>query len=160
MLLRRDAGYVLAVDPGAVDAVRVEAAWARIRSEVADPTHRRHALAELLDQWGPASFADTSAAGPLADAATRIDRLRMSVVADRIAADIALGGGAELIPELEALVAVHRYDERLRAHLMTALYLAGRQADTLSLYAVECPLRASVKSSLGHTVNAVLRAYL
>lgn len=135
LLLRRDAGYVLAVDPGAVDAVRVEVAWARIRSEVAEPTHRRDAMVELLDQWGPASFADTSAAGPLADAATRLDRLRTSVVADRITADISLGGGAELIPQLEALIAVHRYDERLRAHLMTALYRAGRQADALALYA-------------------------
>ena len=30
----------------------------------------------------------------------------MSVLAERIADDIALGGGAELIPELESLVAV------------------------------------------------------
>ena len=39
-----------------------------------------------------------------------------------------------MIPELEALVAEHPYRERLHAHLMLALYRAGRQADSLDAY--------------------------
>ena len=73
--------------------------------------------------------------GPLAEAAVRLDRLRSTVLADRISADIALGRDAELIPELEQLVATHPFDERLRGQLMLALYRAGRQTDALAVFA-------------------------
>jgi class 3 adenylate cyclase/streptogramin lyase len=53
---------------------------------------------------------------------------------ERIDADLALGVHAELVGELEALVAEHPYSERLRAQLMLALYRSGRQADALEAY--------------------------
>ena len=53
---------------------------------------------------------------------------------ERIDADLALGGGAELIGELQKLIASHPLQERLRAQLMRALYRAGRQADALEVY--------------------------
>ena len=134
LLLTRGAGYLLAVDPTDVDAIEVETEWARLRSPVGDLQRRRDGLAALLGRWGAASFADRSGHGPLADAAARLDRLRTSVMAERVAVDIALGCGSEIVPELESLVARHPYDERLRAHLMTALYRAGRQADALALF--------------------------
>ncbi len=53
---------------------------------------------------------------------------------ERIEADLRLGGGSELVPELEALVAANPLQERLRGQLMLALYRAGRQADALEVY--------------------------
>ena len=44
---------------------------------------------------------------------------------------------AELIPEIESLVAAEPLQERLRAQLMLALYRAGRQADALAVYREE-----------------------
>ena len=45
-----------------------------------------------------------------------------------------LGRAAELVPELQALVAAHPLREGLRAALMLALYRSGRQADALAAY--------------------------
>src|SRR5206468_3120903 len=53
---------------------------------------------------------------------------------DRIEADLALGRHAELVGELEALVAEQPLRERFRAQLMLALYRTGRQADALAAY--------------------------
>ena len=47
-------------------------------------------------------------------------------------ADLELGRQAEILVELERLVAAHPLDERLRAQLMLALYRSGRQADALA----------------------------
>src|SRR4029450_3265296 len=59
---------------------------------------------------------------------------RRAVTEDRIEAELALGRHAELVPELEALVAQHPLRERLRAQLMVALYRSGRQAGALRVY--------------------------
>jgi predicted ATPase len=52
----------------------------------------------------------------------------------RIAAELQLGASAELIEELETLVAEEPYRERFWQHLMLALYRAQRQADALAAY--------------------------
>jgi DNA-binding SARP family transcriptional activator len=64
----------------------------------------------------------------------RLEERRLAVLEERIDADLALGGQAELIPELESLVAEHPLRERLRAQLMLALYRGGRQAEALEAY--------------------------
>ena len=60
--------------------------------------------------------------------------LRLAALEDRLELDLALGEHAAAIPELEALVAQHPYREQLHAHLMLALYRAGRQADALDAF--------------------------
>jgi predicted ATPase len=64
----------------------------------------------------------------------RLEELRLLALIDRIDADLALGAGAELIGELEELVASEPLQERLRGQLMLALYRSGRQADALEVY--------------------------
>ena len=49
-------------------------------------------------------------------------------------ADLALGRHAELVPELQALVAAEPLREGLRRQLVLALYRAGRQSDALAAY--------------------------
>ena len=51
-----------------------------------------------------------------------------------IEAKLALGGHAEVVPRLEALIGEYPYRERLRAQLMLALYRSDRQADALQAY--------------------------
>src|SRR5262249_46407547 len=52
----------------------------------------------------------------------------------RIEAERELGGGAELVGELERLVAEHPFRERLVDQLMRSLYRAGRKSDALAAY--------------------------
>ncbi len=64
----------------------------------------------------------------------RLEELHLAALEQRIEADLQLGGAERLIPELQALVAEHPLRERLRVHLMLALYRCGRQADALATY--------------------------
>lgn len=153
LILTRPTGYLLALDPESVDAVRLEADWAGLRLDD-DPRRRRDTLAVLLDAWRPACFAGATTHGPLAEAAVRFDRLRSTILSDRIAADIALGRDADLVPELEQLVATHPFDERLRGHLMVALYRSGRQADALGVFTAT---RALLVEELGVEPGPELR---
>jgi predicted ATPase len=53
---------------------------------------------------------------------------------DRIQADLETGRHAELVGELEVLVAAEAFRERLWGQLMLALYRSGRQAEALAAY--------------------------
>jgi YVTN family beta-propeller protein len=126
-------GYVLDVEPGALDLDRFTAL--RAEAQVAgDEEHRAELLREALELWRDTPLADLSDEPFAATAVARLEEQRLAALEQRIEADLALGRHASLVPELEALVAEHPYRERLRALLMLALYRAGRQADALRAY--------------------------
>src|SRR6266700_368064 len=49
-------------------------------------------------------------------------------------ARLTAGEHAQVVPDLEQMAAGHPFDEQICAHLMLALYRAGRQADALAAY--------------------------
>jgi DNA-binding SARP family transcriptional activator/streptogramin lyase len=67
-------------------------------------------------------------------AARQLEEARLSVLEDRIDADLAAGRDAVLVPELEQLIAAEPLRERAYGQLMLALYRDGRQADALETY--------------------------
>jgi predicted ATPase/DNA-binding SARP family transcriptional activator len=129
-------GYRLAVDPGDVDAVAFERLVADGRALAAGGDQARGvaALRRALGLWRGPALADAGDAPFAAGPAGRLEELRLAAAEDRIEADLALGRGAELVPEAEELAAAHPLRERLRGLLMRALYAAGRQADALAVY--------------------------
>jgi YVTN family beta-propeller protein len=129
-------GYVFAGDRETVDRYRfgLLAAEGKAALEDGDAARSANLLREALGLWRGPALADIALT--IADR-TEIDRLDeelLSVVEERIDADLVLGRHALLVPELEALVARHPLRERPRGQLMVALYGAGRQADALETY--------------------------
>jgi predicted ATPase/DNA-binding SARP family transcriptional activator len=135
VLVTDAAGYRLRVEPGSLDLERLAVASEDGRSTLAgDPARAARLFDEALGLFrGPplADFAYESWAQPEIG---RLDELRLTLLEHRIDAGLACGRQAELVGELEALVADHPLRERPRAQLMLALYRSGRQADALAAY--------------------------
>jgi DNA-binding SARP family transcriptional activator len=132
MLLTRSPGYLLVVEPEAVDLRRFEQLVADARG--VDPARASSLLRDALELWrGPplAEFIDE----PFARAeGGRLEGLRLAALEERIEADLALGRHGELIGELEALITEHPHREGLRGQLILALYRSHRQADALEAF--------------------------
>jgi DNA-binding SARP family transcriptional activator len=144
----RPGGYLVVADADSFDLPRFEALASEGRSLLAagDEASARDRLAEALALWRGAPLAEF-AAEPFARAEiARLEELHAGVLEDRVAADLARGGGAALVAELEALVAHHPLRERLREQLMLALYRSGRQAEALQAYR---DARAALVDELG-----------
>ncbi|MFH9088270.1 BTAD domain-containing putative transcriptional regulator [Streptomyces sp. NPDC017673] len=127
------AGYALAVDPDAVDVHRFARLAAEGRTALTAGDHSRAAalLRDALALWRGPALPDLPDAH--ADRA-RLEELRLAVVQDRIEAELELGGGPELVPELRALLRERPLDERLYGQLMRALHAAGRSAEALAVF--------------------------
>ena len=130
------AGYRLVVDHAGVDAGTFEQQVGAGRRALAAGrlTEAASLLAGALGKWRGPALADVADAAFATAAITRLSELRLAACEDRIDAELALGRGAELVPELQGLVAEHPLRERLRGQLMYALQAAGRQADALTAY--------------------------
>jgi predicted ATPase/DNA-binding SARP family transcriptional activator len=129
-------GYRLAVRPEHVDVVRFERLAAQGHAELRAGQHRQAAatLAEALRLWRGAALADVAEAPFAQPAAVRLTDARVTALADRIEADLALGRHVELAAELEELVTEHPLYERFAGLWIRALYGSGRQADALAAY--------------------------
>ncbi|GLP64804.1 SARP family transcriptional regulator [Streptomyces sp. TUS-ST3] len=64
----------------------------------------------------------------------QLETLRLSALESLLAIRLDLGGHAQAVPELAALVAGRPLDERFREMLMLALYRSGRQSAALQTY--------------------------
>ncbi len=136
LLITRPGGYVLAVSPDQVDAVRFERLLEGGRRLLAagDAAAAAVRLREALALWRGPALADLALTDFLAPEARRLEELRLLALMERIDADLALGRHAELVPELEALVGAEPLRERLRQQQMLALYRAGRRGEALEVY--------------------------
>ena len=136
-----------AIEPGTLDLDRFAALREAGRAALASgatPTAAEQ-LREALQLWRGAALAEFSE--PFARVeASRLEELQLACLEDRIEADIALGRHADVVAELEALVARHPLRERLRGQLMLSLYRSGRQAEALAAYR---EFRATIDEQLG-----------
>jgi DNA-binding SARP family transcriptional activator len=136
VLIRRDPGYVLAVDPPAVDAVRFERLvdGAAGALDAGDPASANRDLRKALGLWRGEALADFAYESFASTESQRLDGRRLEALELRLDTDLALGRHAQAVTELESLVATHPLRERFWAQLMVALYRSGRQSDALATY--------------------------
>jgi YVTN family beta-propeller protein len=135
-LVAQAPGYVLRVEPGELDLHRFEQLVADGRRALADGRGERGAdllrEAELL--WRGPPLADLEFQPSARLDIERLEELRLTVVEERVEAELALGRHAAIVGELETFVAQHPLRETGRAHLMLALYRSGRQVEALDGY--------------------------
>ena len=129
-------GYLLSVRPGELDA---EVFAERVRDarrmlEHDDPASTSRLLADALDLWRGPPLAEVAFEDFAQAEIRRLEELHVVALETRIDADLQLGRHAELIGELEGLLARQPDRERIAGQLMTALYRSGRQADALEVY--------------------------
>jgi DNA-binding SARP family transcriptional activator len=128
-------GYVLEPSRGSLDVHELE----RLLTEgdefrrAGRPQDAVERLRQAQALWRGPALAGLDPRVAAAEAA-RLEELRLLAVERRIDAELELGRGAELVPELEAIVAEHPLREALRRQLMLALYRSGRQAEALEAF--------------------------
>ena len=156
VLLTRPPGYVVEVDPEAVDLTRFMRLRAEGRAALAagDVATSSARLREGLGLWRGPALAEFSEPFARVEAA-HLDELRLACLEDRIESDLALGHHADVVGELEALVASHPLRETLHGRLMLALYRSGRQAEALGAYD---RFRRTLDDELGLEPSGALKA--
>jgi WD40 repeat protein/DNA-binding SARP family transcriptional activator len=156
LLVTRRGGYVLELEPDQLDAAVFERTLEEGRSLLArgDPAAASARLRDGLALWRGPPLADLGAVEDVQPEVRRLEELRLLAEMERIEAELELGRAAEVVVDLERLIAQDPLQERLRAQLMRALYRSGRQADALAVYREACAL---LRDELGLTPGAELR---
>ena len=125
-------GYLLCVRNDELDLYRFE--MLRKQAKDVDAKTASTLLHEALALWRGPPLGEFAYDGFAGLEIARLEELRLICLEERIDADLALGRHAELVAEVEGLVAEHPLSEHLRAQLMLALYRSGRQAEALEVY--------------------------
>src|SRR5918999_360336 len=136
LLVTRENGYELVVEPERIDAHRFERLVAEGGSALSagEPDAALEALEAALSLWRGPPLADLAYEPFVQQEAARLEELRVTALEHLVEAKLEVGRHGEVIGQLEQLVDEHPYREGLRAQLMLALYRADRQADALQAY--------------------------
>ncbi|WP_034217483.1 AfsR/SARP family transcriptional regulator [Actinoplanes subtropicus] len=131
-IVRATGGYVLSVDPLAVDLYLFDDLIGRARA-TQDVDAAAGLFAQALELWRGDAFAavDLPWLNSVRDAAAA---RRVAAELDRDDLELRRGRHHDLLPRLSAHATLRPLDERLAGQLMLALYRCGRQADALEHY--------------------------
>ena len=132
VLVTKPPGYRLEIQAEQLDLERFRRLVEGARQ--APPAERSSKLREAIALWHGAPLADLVYEDFAQNEVPRLEELRLVALEQLFEADLEVGRDAELVSELEALVAEHPLREGFRRHLMLALYRSGRQAEALQVY--------------------------
>jgi DNA-binding SARP family transcriptional activator/tetratricopeptide (TPR) repeat protein len=127
-ILRAGSGYVIKIDPEAIDLHRFRSvvSQARVRQDLG-------LFDEALQLWRGDAFAGVDT--PWCDGIRQtLNAERLAAELDRTDVALRLGEHNGVLSEASVRAAAHPFDERVAGQLILALYRAGRQADALDHY--------------------------
>ena len=133
---RRGQGYLMAVGPDDVDAIRLErlVRAGREAGSAGDPGAAARRYADALSLVRGPILSDISEFRFAREAAIRLGELVSSAHEGVVDGRLGTGEHAAVVAELTALVQAHPLHERFHAQLIIALYRCGRQADALHAF--------------------------
>ncbi|WP_216906054.1 AfsR/SARP family transcriptional regulator [Nocardia noduli] len=148
ILITKDYGYMLRVEPQAVDAFRFDGLVRAGEKAAAagDDLKAVRLLNSSADIWRGDAVVDIQTGVALQTYVRGLEERRLGAIEQRIEAELRLGRHHQLIGELSSLSARYSLNENIFAQLMLALYRSGRQADALDRYR---ELQTRVRDELG-----------
>lgn len=136
VLVTRPGSYALLVGEGAVDVHTYDRLCAQGQSafETGDDTAAAARFREALALWKGRALDGVQDGPALGLEAMRLEQSRTDVLERCLTAELRLGAGERLLPELSALAEEHPHHEALHGLLMTALARSGRLTRALTVY--------------------------
>jgi DNA-binding SARP family transcriptional activator len=136
ILLTRPGGYLLHVEPDALDMHRYESLVGTGLAALAagDDHGGIAALDAALRTWRGPALVDVVAGRLLASCALQLSESRLVMLEYMLDAELRLGHYREILSRLAALCAEYPLNEGLHAQYMRALYLSGRRAQALEVF--------------------------
>ncbi len=135
-IITRSPGYLLAVEPEAVDLHQFEQRVAAGRRHARSGRHPQavEQFTAALALWRSPALSDLRD-GPIVDAfATRLEESRLECLEMMMESGLSAGRHRELVGQLFELTLEHPMREAFYRQLMIALYRSERQADALRVY--------------------------
>ena len=134
-VVTHSAGYVLKVDPSAVDmhTFRCRTAEAR-RVAATEPGRAVDLLDSALALWRGKPLQDVGNSPLCHSTAVQLEEEYLTAQETRLELKLHCGRTEEAIGELRAISVVHPWRERLTEMLMRSLYHVGRRAEALETY--------------------------
>ncbi|MFC9328707.1 BTAD domain-containing putative transcriptional regulator [Kitasatospora sp. NPDC057015] len=137
ILVTRHRGYLLELQPGAVDVQRYDRLVAEGHAlfHAGEDAEAVRLFTRALGLWRSVpGLVDVPVGSVLEIELARLEESRLGVLECRIEAELRLGRHAELLTELVELTARHPLNEQLHAQCMTAFYRSGKQWRSLEIY--------------------------
>ncbi|MCC3776523.1 AfsR/SARP family transcriptional regulator [Streptomyces sp. UNOB3_S3] len=136
LLTLRPGGYMMRVDPEAVDIKVFEGLVAQARADLraCRLESAEAALGRALDIWRGPLLVNVPTGDVLSSRIARLEDIRVRALELRIELWAALGRQRDAIAELRVLVHDYPLNESFHGQLISALHQAGRRAEALQAY--------------------------
>ncbi|MFE3056714.1 BTAD domain-containing putative transcriptional regulator [Nocardia sp. NPDC059236] len=152
-------GYLLAVEPDAVDACRFDRLLGEARRLGSAGRHEPalRAVDLALAQWRSDALAGVVDSADMRSTVTELTERRLAAIELRADLLLTLGRAGEALPELAQHCTAHPFRETLAARRITALAAAGRKSEAFDVYRHTAEL---VRRELGAESGPALQAAL